>query len=379
MLEKYFPLARQLQKASVSPADVYDKKDIRREHAFMLAYSYYLLTIDNESTREQYRSIIDHFARFTANVRNITPLDALGIDISLWREDLIRTGGVAGAPSGKTLVRYEPNGKASVHKKVSVLSAFYKFLQTPGLDGTPPLVTYNPVDALHKRFKIEKYGRSKKISLETLKKIIKEIDLRSLKGLRDYSLIYGFFITGRRNREWLRLQWSQINFNTDPVTFKCIRKGQKDTIDELPDELLKVLITYLSKRWGEDFLDTIDGETYLFTAMPGRGGSRQIIEPNNPLTERSMLRILKGYAKAAGLDETTITVHSIRHLHAQSYLEAGADVEEIRARMGHAGLATTQRYLSSFESGKNRLAGKLHQMLSGEQSETDRAQADQSP
>lgn len=372
MNKKLHQLAKQLHERNMTPADLCNKKNLKRNYVFLLAYTYYLMSLNNQNTKKQYRAVIDHFTRFMANIRKTTPLDAIGIDVNLWREDLIRTGGVGGAPPSKNLTRYEPHEKTSVHNKVSILSAFFKFLQKPGLDGSPPLMKYNPVNALLDRFKIEKYGRSKKISLDALRSILEVIDIKTIKGLRDYTLIYGFFLTGRRNSEWVTLQWKQINFNTDPITYSFIRKGQKDTIDEVPDELLSVLITYVTKRWGEDFLDTIDGETCLFTAMPGRGGTRQIIDPNQSLTERSMLRIIKGYAKEAELDADKITVHSLRHLHAQSYLEAGASVEEVRGRMGHASLATTQRYLASMQTGKNRLASKLDAMLKQHQGQEDK-------
>ena len=159
------------------------------------------------------------------------------------------------------------------------------------------------------------------------------------------------------------MQWGQFNFNTSPPTYSFVRKGQKDTIDELPDQLLTVVVTYLRKRWGEDFNKKILPETCLFTAMPGKGGARQVIDPNQPLTQRSMLRIIKLYASKVGMDSSKITVHSLRHLHAESYLEAGASVEEVRARLGHQSLATTQQYVSSMRNEKNRLASTLDKML----------------
>jgi integrase/recombinase XerD len=370
-MDNAFTLAKRLRNQNIQPTHL-KKRNLSEDQLFIIAYAYYLIGIDNKRTRKQYQTVIDHFIRFMRNITETTPLQTKGIDVQLWREDLLRTGGVAGSPLGTNTNRYAPQEKSSIHVKVSILSAFFKFLKKPGLDGSPPLILYNPVDALPKRFKIEKYGRSKKISLETFSKILKQIDLTTIRGLRDHALIYGYFITGRRNTEWLTLKWGQLNFNTNPTTFTFIRKGQKDTADELPASLEKWLFTYLQKRWGADFHKKIHKDTYLFTAMPGKGGLRQIIDPNSPLTERSMLRIVKEYAKKANLDEKQITVHSLRHLHAESYLNAGATVEEIRARLGHQNLATTQQYVSSFKNEKNRLASKLDEMLS-EQSKADEA------
>jgi len=362
-MDRAFQLAKQLKDSSLTPADLRSKRNINEDKLFVIAYAYYLLSITNEQTRDQYKRTIDHFIRFMANVRNVTPLKAIGLDVSLWRDDLVRTGGVCGTPPEGSTDRCLPQEKSSVHTKVCILSAFYKFLQKPGLDGSPPLMLHNPVEALRDRFKIEKYGRSKKISIDSLKKIIAEIDLDTVRGLRDYALIYGYFMTGRRNSEWLTIKWGQLNFNTDPPTYSFVRKGQKQTADELPEALLLTLTNYLRKRWGDDFEAKIQEDTYLVTAMPGRGGTRQTIDPNQPLTRRSMLRIVKSYAKQAGLDAKKITVHSLRHLHAEAYLAAGASVEEVRARLWHQSLATTQRYASSMTNEKNRLADKLDDIL----------------
>jgi integrase len=359
MADKIYSLATYLQEHQLNPADLQKTESFSRQHLFLVAYAYYLMGITNENTRKHYKTVIDQFTRFVVNTSGGTPLDAIGIDVALWREDLIRTGGVAGSSYGTKLDRYYPHEKASIHNKVDILSAFYKFLQKPGLDGSPPLINYNPVKALRSRFKIEKYSSSKKISIESFQKIINQIDRSTIKGSRDYALIYGYFMTGRRNSEWLTLKWGQINFNTDPITYSFTRKGQKLTIDELPEVLLGVVVDYLVQRHGEDFQDKVNEGTYLFTAMPGKGGLRQIKDANNPLTERSMLRIVKILARKAGIDPKTITVHSLRHLHAEAYLELGASVEEVRARLQHQSLATTQRYVSSMKNEKNRLADKL--------------------
>jgi len=359
-MDQAFTLALHLQKNSLSPADLRSsKRNFNNNQLFIVAYAYYLLTLDNERTKVHYRTVIDHFIRFMLNTINKMPLDAIGLDVLLWREDMIRTGGIAGTHPSANLDRYWPQEKSSIHNKVCVLSAFYKFLQKPGLDGSMPLIYYNPVDALRERFKIEKYARSKKISIEVLKNILNQLDTNNLRELRNYVLIYGYFMTGRRNSEWVTLKWGQINFDTDPISFSFIRKGEKITTDEMPKKLLDLLLSYLKKRWGDDFHKKISEDTYLFTAIPEYGE----ISNNKSLSERSMLRILKTSAKKAGINPDKINVHSLRHLHAESYLKAGATVEEICARLGHQSLATTQIYISAFRNDKNRLANELDNML----------------
>jgi len=357
-------LARQLYDRKLQPVDLLRKGNIKdRDKLFLITYAYYLMGIDNENTRKHYKIVIDHFVRFIANIRRVNPLDTIGVDVLLWKDDLERTGGIAGVSPDKFLGAYVPHEKSSLLNKISILSAFFKFLQKPGLDGSPPLVQFNPVDALHSKIEVEKYASAKKISVELLQKMLKYCELETLNGLRDYTLIYGYFMTGRRNSEWLNLRWKNLNFNRNPPVYTYIRKGDKLSTDTLPDTLLEMLVTYLIRRWGDDFAKRISDDTYLFTAIPGKGGARQLVDPNQPLNQRSMLRIVKRLAKKAGFDPRKISVHSLRHLHAESYLAQGASVEEVRARLNHQSLATTQRYLSSMTNEENRLANKLDALV----------------
>ena len=174
-MKKVLAIAQHLKDKNLNPADLARiKGDLHRNKLFIIAYAYYLISLLNTNTRRQYKGVIDQFIRFEANVRGVTPLDAIGIDIDLWRNDLLRTGGVAGSAPRTTNILLHPQEKSSVHTKVSILSAFFKFLQKPGLDGSPPLMTHNPVNSLQRRFKIEKYGRSKKISRESINKNLKK-------------------------------------------------------------------------------------------------------------------------------------------------------------------------------------------------------------
>lgn len=364
MEESPSKIARELTAMSLVPAD-YAKKHPRapRPFLFLIAVNQYLLSISNENTRQRYKIVIEHFTRFMVNVRNTTPLETQGIDVLLWREDLLLTGGVAGSKENTDISKCAPQAKSSVEHKTAILSAFFQFLMRPGLDGSEPLVKQNPVEALTTRFTIEKYASARKIDQQTLKKIMAQIDVRTVMGLRNYALLYGYFLTGRRNTEWVTLQWGNINFNKNPPSYSFIRKGKKETVDELPKSLLDVICVYLKARYGTDFAKKLTPDAYVFTAMPGKGGSRQRLDENAPLTERFVLKLVKKLARKAGLDPTKVTVHSLRHLHAESLLEMGASVEEIRARLKHESLATTQRYISSMDDERNRLADKLSQIL----------------
>ena len=61
------------------------------------------------------------------------------------------------------------------------------------------------------------------------------------------------------------------------------------------------------------------------------------------LSARSVQRIVKKYALAAGLDPDFHT-HSIRHSFATHMLDGGADLRVVQDLLGHTSPATTQIY-----------------------------------
>ena len=60
-------------------------------------------------------------------------------------------------------------------------------------------------------------------------------------------------------------------------------------------------------------------------------------------------RLVKKYARRAGLDPNRLTVHTLRHTAAMLRKEAGEGLEDISAFLGHSSLAITQIYLHRLE------------------------------
>jgi integrase/recombinase XerD len=63
----------------------------------------------------------------------------------------------------------------------------------------------------------------------------------------------------------------------------------------------------------------------------------------NKLSESDLCAMIKGYCAKAGIGRN-ITPHSLRHACATHMLKGGADIRHIQELLGHASLATTQRY-----------------------------------
>lgn len=66
-------------------------------------------------------------------------------------------------------------------------------------------------------------------------------------------------------------------------------------------------------------------------------------DPRRPIGTRQLLRIVKRAAKAAGLTDR-VSNHWMRHSHASHALDKGAPITLVRDTLGHASIATTNKY-----------------------------------
>ena len=145
---------------------------------------------------------------------------------------------------------------------------------------------------------------------------------RSLADRRDRAILELLYATGARVAELCGLDLADL----DPFrgTVRVRGKGGKERIIPVGDAALAALAAYLAAR-GE-------GDGPLFRNLRG-----------HRLTERSVHRIVKARARAAGLTRR-VSPHTLRHTFATHMLDAGADLRLIQDLLGHSRLSTTQRY-----------------------------------
>lgn len=149
---------------------------------------------------------------------------------------------------------------------------------------------------------------------------------RNLKFLRDRAILELFFSTGLRLSELCSLN-RDLDLSKDEFSIRG--KGEKVRVVFLSDSAKNAIREYLKSRK--------DMDEPLFVQYSRNGGK------GNRLTPRSIERIVKYYAIAAGISKK-VTPHIIRHSFATDLLSNGADIRSVQMMLGHANIATTQIY-----------------------------------
>lgn len=237
----------------------------------------------------------------------------------------------------------QPLSKKSVNAKLAALSSFYTYAQTKY--ELWPADKQNPF-AVVDRHKVKAYNAATYPTTIEAQALLGAINRDVLSGKRDYALIRLFLVTCRRSSELLNLRWRDVSEdNRGDFVFCYIYKGGDDRKDVIKRDCWTDVLDYL-RAAGR--LDDIQPDDYIFTAIDSDRARRLPHvdnATNGPLTNSMVNKLLKKYARRAGVDHKKAHVHGLRHAGARYRREHGDDIEAIRVKLGHSSLAVTQIYL----------------------------------
>lgn len=213
-------------------------------------------------------------------------------------------------------------GKGSVARALAAVRSFYRWLAQEGR------VAHNPA-ALVASPKLAK----------TLPRVptIEEIQVM-LDGKmpvvaafpeRDRLILELLYGCGIRNSELVAIDLEDVRLGAETILIQG--KGKKERYVPFGAAAGHALAAYLPSR---QRLLAESGRRTTALLVNRRGGR---------LTTRSVGRITKALAMARGLP-SDIHPHTLRHAFGTHMLEEGADLRAIQEMLGHARLATTERY-----------------------------------
>jgi len=158
------------------------------------------------------------------------------------------------------------------------------------------------------------------------------INKRIAKGFRDFCIFLTLLDTGMRVSELCQLTLTDVDLVNG--YFRVMGKGKKERFVPMGYKLAKALLKFVSTY---RYRDT--GSNYFF-----------ITEEGHPLNRNRVAKILRDYARKAGITGKRVHPHVFRATKAVLYLRNGGDVFSLQKCLGHATLTMTRRYSAIADS-----------------------------
>jgi integrase/recombinase XerC len=262
-----------------------------------------------ENTVDSYRRDLLAFRKFLLERAAIVGRQVDEIDLAQVSADHIRS---YLAELMKTAQR------ATVQRRLSAIKAFFRYRESTIGAASPALSIRSPKNVR---------GLPSILQQDEVRRLIEVApEDSSVPAMRDRAIFETLYSTGLRVSELVGLNWRDID---DELGMIMVRsgKGNKDRLVPIGEPALDAL-----KAWRRAMPIAWEPDGPVIINL--RGGR---------LTTRSVEMILQRRISAAGVS-AGITPHGLRHCFATHMLSNGADLRSIQEMLGHASLATTQRY-----------------------------------
>lgn len=272
--------------------------------------------------------ILDEFLKYLKLEKRYSPhtLRAYQIDLSQFQEFLKETYDSTlikadHAMSRSWLVQMLEYGISTrtVHRKITALKTFYKFLvKEEKLKIDPTLKIVLP--KMNK--KLPHF-----VELEQMNVLLDDLPFeKGYEGSRDKLILELFYSTGMRQSELIDIKINHIDFSSGLI--KVIGKRNKERLIPLTNELSQKINAFMNLR---NELPNSESPFLLLT-LKGK-----------KLYPSLLYRMVNHYlGQVTSLDKKS--PHVLRHTFATHMLNSGADLNAIKELLGHASLSATQVY-----------------------------------
>lgn len=280
----------------------------------------------SENTLENYRADLQSFRYY---------LNDSGLDLtSDTRFVALKLQAWASRP-----VERDEVSAATFNRRLAVVSSFYRYVQKMGL-----LDLRNPAERVERR-KTTKYRGASPLANSFVKRKLAEIDLKTPVGKRDYALLLIGLTTGRRISELANIRLDDVTSEDDnryTVHFRRT-KGGKTMTDTLGILVSRALSDWIA--WLRDNIEFRYDDPPLFISFSNHNYAQGIGRQTVARICEQRLGVTKG--------------HTLRHTFAVTMLANNAKVTDIKAKLGHESLATTDAYLHALTDKTNPHADEI--------------------
>jgi integrase/recombinase XerC len=213
--------------------------------------------------------------------------------------------------------------KSSVARKLACLRTFFRFLvRERRLKVNPAELISSP--RLPK--KLPSYLPEGEVAI-----VVEAPEGTAWTDFRDRAILELLYASGLRLRELVGLNDDSLDLPQRLV--RVFGKGRKQRIVPFGEHAARALTAYLEARTREGLTQPEEGGGIpLFVGARGRRMNPRSVQN---VVEKTRMRLPSG---------RRLTTHTLRHTFATHLLERGADLRAIQELLGHASLATTQKY-----------------------------------
>ena len=211
--------------------------------------------------------------------------------------------------------------RATIARKAATLRCFYSFLQLEGVMTENPaeqLVLARPDDT------IPAVLSSRQVDL-----LLDSPSRFTATGSRDRALLELLYATGCRASEVSSLKIDDLHLEEQFCT--CHGKGNKERVVPLGSRA-HAAISQWTLDHRSQFVSRSTDQNYVIVSTRG-----------NKLSRMRIWEIVREHATSAGLADD-ISPHTLRHSFATHLVAGGVDLRHVQEMLGHASIATTQRY-----------------------------------
>jgi len=215
-----------------------------------------------------------------------------------------------------------PYSAGDQKNRVKAIKSFFRFLYRRGC------LLHDPAAPLDYP-RVERRLPRTILTPDEVRRILKAVDLKTPTGLRDRAIIETFYGTGIRSGELARLTPDEVD--TEECVLRVVQgKGRRDRNVPLTRAAAEAIEAYLVSGRGK----LVRGSRQRFLFLANRGGY---------MDQATLNRTARHWARKARVKKH-VTCHAFRHSVATHLLKGRADIRYIQALLGHASLATTERY-----------------------------------
>jgi len=274
----------------------------------------------SQHTVRSYRNDLEQFFRWISPPElEQNPEEITSVHVRSWMVSLLEGG----------------YSSVSVHRKVSALRAFFRYLRRHGMSSNDPMARV----ILPKRAKTLPVF----VEEESLERLLEDFHFgENFSGIRDKTIVEMLYLTGMRRSELIGLRDEDLDLSSGVV--RVMGKRSKERIIPLVGSFIQTLQAYLAARSEEGF---------------SRSPAFFITEKGNKMYDKSVYNIVKRYLSMVTTIEKR-SPHVLRHTFATHMLNHGADLNSIKELLGHANLSATQVYTHNTFEQLKKVYNKAH-------------------